>query len=100
MLENAAGVFRIEIARGLVGENQLRPIQQGPRDGGPLLLARAELGRPVPDAVLKPELLQKLFRSRPVGLSNGPAGHEDVLQNAQVRHQMEHLKHKADVVAP
>src|SRR2546427_130268 len=38
-IQDLLGVLRIEVAGGLVGEDQLRVPHQGPRDGHPLQLA-------------------------------------------------------------
>src|SRR3712207_9451060 len=41
------GRVRVEIAGGLVGEDQARAVREGPRDRHPLLLAPRKLGRPM-----------------------------------------------------
>ena len=61
--------MRIEVAGRLIGQHQVRPLHQGPRDGDPLLLAAGQFARLVVQALAQPHLFQKLRASpaRPPG---------------------------------
>ena len=50
-LDDAAAGARVEVARGLVGEQDARAVREGARDRDALLLAAGELGREVIDAI-------------------------------------------------
>ena len=54
----------VEIAGRLVGEQQARSVDQGPRDGDALLLAAGELRRRVVFAFAEAEQLQRRARAR------------------------------------
>ena len=54
----------IEVARGLVGEDQPRLADERPCDGHPLLLAARQLARAVRQPVAEPDLLEG--RRRPL----------------------------------
>jgi hypothetical protein len=52
----------VEVAGGLVGQDQLRPVDQRPRDRGPLLLATRQLGRLVAGAIGQTDGRQRIRR--------------------------------------
>jgi hypothetical protein len=54
-----AGAF-VEVPGGLIGEENSRFLDQGPRDGYPLLLAAGQLGGQVPGPVAQPGPGQRL----------------------------------------
>ena len=67
--EDLVAPFSVEVASRLVGEEDDRVLDQGPRDRHPLLLAPRELRRPVTQPVAEPDLLQeapRLSRDIPV----------------------------------
>src|SRR3989442_13622467 len=53
-LEDALACLLIEVAGGLVGEDESRPVGKRARDRHTLLLSAREAGRPEGDAVLEP----------------------------------------------
>ena len=96
---------RVKIAGRLVGKEQARRIDQGPRDRHPLLLAAGELARRVSRAIAEPEAVQGLPRAVETRLAPGLSpirieqrqGH--VLRRAGARQQVEHLEDKAQPLA-
>ena len=52
-VEDLGAGSRVEVAGGLVGEDDLRPAGQGPGHGDPLLLAAGELARAVREPVAR-----------------------------------------------
>ena len=93
---------RVEVAGGLVGEEQLRPVHERPRDGDPLLLPSGELGRGVVQPVRKPHPLQRLGGARVplrVGMPWYSMRQLDVLERARARQQVEALEDEAERAA-
>ena len=94
---------RVEVAGGLVGDQDHRPVDERARDRDPLLLAAGELvGHPLALAV-EPDQLERL-RARPcVDLAPRLADHlereRDVLGDGLVGQQPEVLEHGADLAA-
>jgi acyl-CoA thioesterase-1 len=90
----------VEVTGRLVGEHELRPWREGPRERHALLLATGELGRKMIQPVAEPDLAQHLggnfHRVRPVAELEGQ-GH--VLERRHGRDQMERLKDDADIGA-
>ena len=107
--ESLAGAF-VEGGCRLVGDDQLRCPDERPRHGHALLLADAEVGdRPREQIVpVESEPGEQAARlgfgwPRPRGGPLAPPAREparegDVVDHGQVRHQVEHLEHEADVV--
>ena len=74
----------VEVAGGLVGEDDLRPGRQGPRHGDPLLLAAGQLRRPVAQPVGQSEGGDELVDPCRVGTPAGERQREgDVLRRGQ-----------------
>ena len=92
---------RVQVARGLVGEDEVGPVDQGACAGAALLLASRELGGPVRQAVGDPELGDEVVEPFLVHLPPGQVGRQrDVLPGRQRGDQVEGLEHEADPVAP
>jgi hypothetical protein len=91
---------RVEVAGGLVGEDDLGPARQRPRDGDALLLTTRELRRPVPEARAEPDDGDDLVEPSAVGPVTGEAhGQEDVLPRGERRDEVELLEHEPHPVA-
>ena len=95
------GGAAVELARGLVGQKELRVVDEGPADGHALLLAARELGRAELHPLLEPDELQQF--GGPVAdvvllLFPVERGHEDVFEHGGVRQEVEALKDEADVL--
>ena len=75
-LEELGRGRRVEVARRLVGEDQLGPGDHRPGRGDPLLLAAGQLRGPVPQAVADAEDPDDRGEPRAVGLAaaEGAAG--------------------------
>ena len=90
----------VEVAGGLVGEDDLGPAGQGPGHGDALLLAAGELARPVVQAVGEADGADDLVEPLGVGLAAGEVHREgDVLLGGEGGHQVERLEDEADPVA-
>ncbi|GJE44510.1 hypothetical protein AEGHOMDF_3698 [Methylobacterium soli] len=97
-----AGRVRVEIAGGLVGQQQARPVGDRPRDGDALLLAARQLRRPVHQPVLEAEEAQKLGGAAPRLLAREPAdelGHHHVLLRRELGQQVVELVDEAHLLA-
>ena len=95
-------VARVEVAGGLVGEQERRLGHQGAGDGHALLLAAGELGRRVVLAAGEADRGQGLAGARGGAPRRAPAVDQrqlDVLERRGARQQVEPLEHEADVVA-
>src|SRR5579859_2428118 len=57
--QQARGGVGVQVARGLVSEDDVRPGDQGPRTGHPLLLAARQLAWAMAQPVAEPELLHQ-----------------------------------------
>jgi hypothetical protein len=86
----------VEVAGGLVGEDQRRLVDQGAGDGDALLLAARELARQVVEALAQPDAAQGLFGFTTVGHAVDVLGQHDVLQRGEIRDQVELLEDEAD----
>src|SRR5512145_506534 len=73
--------FRVEVARGLVGEKNFRPVHKGARDGDTLLLAAGKLDRVMVEATLETDLAEQIrgTTARMI-LAANLGGYHDVLQ--------------------
>src|SRR6516165_7982234 len=89
----------IDIARGLVGEQKLRPRDHRPRDRRALLLSAREHRWQRGDAVAEPDPVQQfdhLLAITVLGLPDHPQRQCHVLEGRHVVEQAEILKHDAD----
>ena len=90
----------VEVAGGLVGEDQLGLRHEGARHGDALLLAAGELGRIVAEPMVESHRLERragaFERVRP---SRQFQRHGDVLQRRHGGDEMEGLEHDADAAA-
>ena len=97
------GRFQIQIARGLIRQDNARFVCQGPCDRYPLLFAaRQLLGEPAA-AASKPQLPQKQLRALDaLGLGNAVECHgkAHVFRHCQRGYQVEELKYKPQSTAP
>ena len=98
--EHLGARARVEVAGGLVGEDDLGSAGQGARTRHPLLLAAGELARAVAQTVAQADRVDDGVEPLLVGLAAGDVqGQRDVLQRGQRRHQVERLEDEADAVA-
>ena len=99
--EDLGARARVEVAGGLVGEDDVGLAGQGPGHGHALLLAARQLAGTVPQAVGQAGGGHHAVEPLLVGLAAREVGRErDVLGRGERRHQVERLEHEADVVAP
>ena len=99
-LEHLGAGGGVEVAGGLVGEDELGPGGQRPRHGDPLLLAAGELGRTMAQTRAEADRVDDPIDPLAVGLAAGEReGQGDVLVRGQRRHQVVRLEHEADPVA-
>ena len=95
--DHAAG--RVQVARGLVGQQDQRPVDERAGDGHPLLLAAGKLVRTVSGARRQPHLLQDLacaldaFRRR-----NARKHHRQrhIFHCSKPRHEVKKLEDESD----
>ena len=96
-LEDSLASAVVQRAGGLVAQEELRILRQGPGDGHPLLLSAGELGGEVGQPVLQAHGAQHLRRVQGLPADLGRQLH--VLQGGEVGDQVVELEDKADVVA-
>src|SRR5215216_3081425 len=100
--EEALGERRIDIAGGLVGQQQLGTRDDGTPDRGALLLPARQHRRQRPHAVAEPDPVQELGDFVAVALF-APAHHAErqrhVLESGEMIEQAEILEHDADPAA-
>jgi hypothetical protein len=90
----------VQVARGLVGEEDRRPGDERAGDRDALLLAARQLGRAVAAALGQPDAARRRVEGRAVGLAAGDGQRqEDVLLGRERRQQVEGLEDEADVLA-
>ena len=103
-IEDDAGIALVEVAGGLVGEDDGRSIGQGAGDGDALLFAARELGAEAVGLVAHPDCGEQLVRPRAHRGLGEPAefahGHHHVLQRRELLHQEMELKDEADIDPP
>ena len=81
VFHHRSGIVRIEIARRFVGQDDLRPVEQRPRNGRSLLLSGAQLAGLVRRAAGQAELLEQLRDIAAAICAAGNArGQRDVLR--------------------
>jgi hypothetical protein len=90
----------VQAAGGLVREDQVRPGDQCPGRGDPLLLATGKLGRTVPEAVGDAERADQFPDPAAIGLLAAQGQRQqDVLPRGQGGDEVEGLEHEADALA-
>src|SRR5215467_7164754 len=90
----------VEVAGGLVGEDDFRPADQGPRDGDPLLLPAGQLRRAVPQPRAQAHRVHDRVEPGPVGGAPRDVQREgDVVRGGECGQQVVGLEDEADVVA-
>src|ERR1700722_10904061 len=93
--------IRVQVPGGLVGEDEVGPVDQGPGTGTALLLPARQLPRPVGQPVDDAQLVDQVVEPLLVHLAPGQVdGQRDVLGRGEGGDQIEGLKDEADVVAP
>src|SRR5882757_2284088 len=99
--EDVGAAARVQVAGGLVGEDDRRLAGQCPGDGNALLLAAGQLGRAVPQPVGQAHRFDDGVEPVGVGLGAGEGQRQpDVLQRRQRGHEVERLEDEADLGAP
>ena len=92
-------VVRIEVARGFVGQQHGRRVDQRPRDGHTLLLTAGELPRLVVAACREAHQVEQ-FAGAPLDLGTRPPadqpGDADVLEGRELGQQVVELEDEAD----
>src|SRR4051812_24838191 len=101
-LDDALSGPRVEVARGLVGEQQRRTRDQRPRDRDALALASRKRRGPRRSLVREPDALERLARaaSRVGHTVAEEVRQQDVLQRAERREQVEALEDEPDLRVP
>jgi hypothetical protein len=95
------GIGAIEVAGGLVGEEELGPAGEGPGDGGALEFSAAELmGKmaPVPGQANKIDHFGHPGADSPGGFSAQEQGELDVFGYRHSRQEVKELENDADMV--
>ncbi|OQB83933.1 MAG: hypothetical protein BWX86_02865 [Verrucomicrobia bacterium ADurb.Bin122] len=90
----------VEVARRLVGEDQLRPVHQGARHGDALALAAGELAWQVVPALGEADAGEQFVGSGAgfgIGAPADAAGHEYIGARIELGDQVKRLKHHAEV---
>src|SRR5439155_11768142 len=100
-VDDLAAGLGVEIARGLVGQQQLWADRRGAGQRYPLLLAAGQLAGIVGEPLAEADRGQRRLGPRKgVALAGELERHGDVLQRAHRRDEMEGLEDDADMVAP
>ena len=100
-LENLDAGAEVQLARGLVGQQDRIAGGDGARDRDALLLAPGQLVREVLEAIAEPDAFERRGRhSARVAVAAGHVHAElDVLERGQRREEVERLEDEADAVA-
>ena len=97
--QDLGGGRGVQVAGGLVGEDDLGPAGQGPGHRHTLLLATGELGRPVLEPVRQADGADDPVEPALVGLPTRQHQRQrDVLDGVERRHEVERLEDEADAV--
>ena len=102
-LENRLSRMRIEVPGRFVRQQQLRLVQQRPRNRRALLFAARKFRRPVTHAAGKPDRFQQRDRTLLRFAARQPrqiARQHDVFEHGQLRQQMVGLEDEADLPVP
>jgi hypothetical protein len=97
----SALVAGIEVARGLVGENQRWSVDQSPGNGDALLLPSRQLARGMIETIIEPHHAEHFDRPRVALLAVKPVVHHrqlDIFKSGRARQQVESLKDEADAL--
>src|SRR5205085_2880860 len=94
-LDDNSFVGFVEIAGGLVRKNELRLIDQCPRDGHALLFSAGKLRGQMRQAVAKANALQRLFGLFFVGDAVKILSQHHVFERGEIRYEVKLLKNKA-----
>lgn len=96
-IEDPFAVYGIQVAGGFVGQQDLRPVDKGPGDGGALHLSARKRRGHVAGALLEPHHAGQLLDARFVRLLlSEKKGQGDVVGHRQAGYQMELLKNESD----
>src|SRR6267143_497539 len=95
-LDDDGFVGFVEIAGWLIGENDLRLIDQRARNRNALLLAAGELRGEMRQAVTEAHALQRFFSLLLVGDAMEILREHYIFKRREIRHQMKLLEDKAD----
>ena len=99
--QQVGGSIGVQVAGGLIGEDEGRFVDQRPGARDALLLAAGHLARPVLQPVGDAQLLHQVAEPVLVNLvTRQGRGQGDVLGRGQRRNQVEGLEHEADAVPP
>ena len=108
-IENPRAGLRIEIARGFVGEQHARSVDQRTRDRHALTLAAREFGRAVEQSMPKPAgfeefggaIAKRGFLGKPAPTREShERGQHRVLEDVQLWQQVVELEDETHVLAP
>ena len=100
-IAHGVGVGVVEVAGGLVGEDQVGVVAEGAGDRDPLPLSAGEEFGGKAGPLRQADLGEEIESAAPVeGLSGDSEGHEDVLERGEVFEEIVGLENKADVEAP
>ena len=101
--EDLVARLAVEVAGGLIGQQQRRLLDQGPSDRHPLPLAAGHLVGAVPHPVGQPDTCQRLGRAAaPFERRDARVDQRqlDVPQGRLAGQELEGLEHEADLAAP
>ena len=90
----------VEIAGGLVGEQQQRLYRQRAADRDPLLLAAGQLLGIALQQIAEPEPLHQLGMPGGIVAAGDARLEREIVRDIEARDQVELLKHQAEPVAP
>ena len=96
------GGARVEVSRGLVGQQNARRVGDRARDRNPLLLAAGKFRRPVREALLQSEIAEQVGGAARGFLAREAADHlrqDHVLDRGKFHQQMMELVNEADLRA-
>ncbi len=102
-LHELPGKFRVEVRRGLVGDDRRRVIDERPGDRNPLHFSSGQQFRLFPRAAGDRKEVEKLERprlERPPPLAEGVGGQHDVLQRGDPLDEVELLEDEPERPAP
>ena len=98
-IHDLRGGARVEVAGGLVGQQQAGAVHQRAGNRHALQLTARELGRQARAQLAQAHGVQHLLHARGVGSAQQQQGQAHVLRHVQVRQHVKGLEHKAQVFA-